>query len=86
MESGLGAVLLNRAGAHPPCERHTVLEVGGEDGTAEPVPGVVGERDGLFLILVCDDGEDRPDDLLLRDAHVRLDVSEDRGFDEPPPV
>ena len=54
------------------------LHVGGE-----PVRRFVGDRDGLGFILERDDGQDRAEDFLLRDAHVVGNIGKDRGFHEP---
>src|SRR5258706_10810568 len=45
----------------------------------EAVGAVVGDADRVFLVLVGNDGEHRPEDLLLGDAHAVLHLAEHRG-------
>src|ERR1700689_237728 len=53
----------------------------GPDAARESIGRIVGDRDGLFLRVVGDDGEDRTEDLLLGDGHVVANVRKDRGPD-----
>ena len=62
------------------------LDVVGEDGCVEPVDRVVGDGDGLLLVLRRDDAEHRAEDLLLGDGRGVVDVAEDGRLDEPAPV
>src|SRR5262249_12177203 len=66
------------AGAQPPGEALDALRVVGPDAGDEPVHGRVGDGQRLGLALVGQDREDRTEDLLLRDGHVRRHVAEDR--------
>lgn len=54
----------------------------GPDRSAEPAPGVVRQRDGLFFGVEGDDRDDGPELLLGDDAEVRVGVDDDRGADE----
>src|ERR1700728_4032888 len=59
--------------------------VAGPDRRVEAVFGPVGDRDGIILVVEAEHRQDRPEDLLLRDAHVGADPVEDRGLDKEPP-
>lgn len=52
------------------------------DGSRKTVVGAVSDLDGLGLILELLNGDDRAEDLLLGDLHVRSNVGEDSGLDE----
>lgn len=52
------------------------------DGGGQAVVGVVGELEGLRLVLELGDGADGAEDLFLHDLHVGADVGEDGGLDE----
>ena len=54
------------------------VDVPGEDRGREPVADPVRDAERLRLVAEADEGERRPEDLLLGDAHVVLDVAEDR--------
>jgi hypothetical protein len=56
-----------------PLRRRAGLHIG-----REAVDRVVGHRDDLVLVLVGQDREHRPEDLLARDGHVVGDAGEDR--------
>src|SRR5437867_624689 len=81
---GLRAVHVDVAGADLPGHPARALEVAGGHVAREPVGRVVGDADRVRLVLVWDDGEDRPEDLLARDRHVVADVGEYRGLHEVP--
>lgn len=51
------------------------------NGSGETVVGTVGDLDGLILRREFLDGAHRSEDLLLDDAHVFLDTTEDSGLD-----
>lgn len=53
---------------------------------AEAVAAVVGEGDGLVLVVEGDHGEDGTEDLLLGDAHAVVYAGEDGRLDEPASV
>ena len=54
----------------------------GLDASAQPVDRVVGQPHGILVLArVGDDGEHRPEDLLLGDAHV-VGADEDGGLVE----
>src|SRR5690606_5768873 len=74
------------AGADPAGDLHAVGRVGRPDRAAEAVVAVVGDPDGVVLVLVGDEDEDRPEDLLAGDAHVVGDVAEHRRRDVPAAV
>ena len=48
----------------------------------ESVDGVVGFGDEVLFIAERDGGHDRPEDLLLGDSHLPIDVGEHRRLDE----
>src|SRR4051794_15264319 len=56
------------------------------DRPGEPVVAVVGHVDGLLDRVVGDDRQDRPEDLLLGDRHLVVDVGENRRLDVPADV
>ena len=56
-------------------------EVGRPDRRGEAVHDVVGDADRLVLVVERQHRQDRPEDLLLGDAHVGRDVDEDRRLD-----
>src|SRR5207244_1794227 len=65
------------AGAHLPGDFDATGRIGGPDGARQPVVRVVGDAYGVGFRLVRDDGDDGPEDLLLGDAHLVVDVDED---------
>src|SRR5262245_2955452 len=52
------------------------------DAGAEAVGDVVGDGDRFLLVFELDDGQHRPEHLLLGDAHLVVDAGEDCGLDE----
>src|SRR6478752_1090398 len=75
------AVDVDLPGVHAAGEGDGLLVVRAPDGAGQPVDGAVGDPQGVVHVLVPQDGEDRAEDLLLGDRHVRGDVGEDRGAD-----
>src|SRR5215470_17341269 len=71
------------ARAHARGDLRAALDVGRPDAAAQAVLRVVGDRDRLLLAAVGDHGQHRPEDLLLRDLHLVVDVREDGRLDEP---
>src|SRR5262249_37048025 len=53
--------------------------IAGEDGPVQAVGRVVGDADGVVLVVAGDDRHDGPEDLVDRNGHVVVDVGEDRG-------
>src|SRR5690606_33583305 len=72
------AVDLDLAGADPAGEGLGPLRVGAPHAAGQAVDRVVGDSGGVVLVLVADDRQDRPEDLLLGDGHVVADLGEDR--------
>ena len=68
------------AGAQGLDHAHRARDVLGPHSSGEPVDGVVGDPDGLFLVVEGDHHEHRPEDLLLGDAHRVVDAHEDGGL------
>ncbi len=58
------------------------LQVLSEDSRAKTVGGVVGHGNSLLLSLEADNNDNRAEDLLTEDAHLRSDLSEDGRGDE----
>src|ERR1700735_4711749 len=84
-DSEVGAPRIGTDGAGPELSRDRAgpVHVVGEDGRVEAVDRVVGDADGVLLVNGRDDGEHRPEDLLLRDRRGIVDVAEHSGLDEP---
>ncbi len=51
----------------------------------EAVVGIICDHDGIVLVAIWNDNEDRPENLLARDPHVVAHTCEDRRADEPAP-
>src|SRR5476651_2769899 len=66
------------AGAEARRHAARVIEIAGRDIARQAVRCVVGDGDRLFLCLVRQDREHRPEDLLARDRHVVLHAGEHR--------
>src|SRR5271166_1633899 len=60
-----------------------LVHVLGVDGRRQAVLDVVGNLDRALQAVARDDGNDRPEDLFLRNAHLGIDVSKHRGRNEP---
>ena len=85
-EAHRAAVDFDCAGADVAGNRQCVLGIGGEHRAIEAVLRVVGDLDGLGLGVERVHGENRTEDLLLRDLREGIDVGEDRGLDVPAAV
>ena len=85
-EVGAERVVADRAGAQLAGDVPGPLHVVGEDGRVEPVDRVVGDGDGVLLVLRRDHAQHRPEDLLLGDRRGVVDVAEDGRLNEPAPV
>src|SRR5262249_27458945 len=59
------------------------IAVVGEDRGGETVGRVVRDPQRLLLVVEADDRDDRSEDLLAGDGHLRGDGVEDRRLDEP---
>src|SRR3954452_18950027 len=85
-EGGMGvegaAVDLDLAGADAPGDGDRAVGVGRPDAAGEAVGGRVGDPDRVVLALVGLDRQDRAEDLLLADRHLRRHLREDGGTDE----
>ena len=64
-------------------DAETASEVGGEDRAGEPVLGVVGQLDGVRLVVEGHDGDDGPEDLLAPDPGRGV-LDGDDGRRDPP--
>src|SRR5690606_41071278 len=76
------AVHRDAARAHPTSHLVAALGVGRVDRAVEAVDRVVRFAYRVVDVLVRDERNDRSEDLLLRDRHLRVDVGEDRRLDE----
>src|SRR5438270_3911148 len=86
-ERGVGAVpdaTIQRQRARPDAVGDPLgpLHVARGDRPRKAVDAVVGDRNGVVLVVVADDAEDRAEDLLPGDPHGVVNVSEQRGLDE----
>ncbi len=70
------AVDRQRAGADASGHAELALLVGATDHAAQPVARVVGDADGVVVVLVGDDAEHRAEDLVLGDRRVGIDIGE----------
>src|SRR6478752_2058022 len=68
------------AGAHPLGNGERPVDVGSTDFTGQAVDAVVGDGDGLVVGVVRGDGQHRPEDLLLGDLGIGVDVGQQGGF------
>ena len=59
------------------------VEIRGVDGSAETVFRIVGAHDGLVKARDAADRRRRAEALAVHDVHVRGDLGQHRGFDEP---
>ncbi len=80
-EVGAERVVPDGARAQLPGDLAGPVDVVGEDGGVQPVDRVVGELDGVVLVVGGDHAEHGPEDLLLRDRRVVVDVGEHGGLD-----
>src|SRR5690606_8737205 len=74
-------VQVHHAGTNLASDVSSAVEVAGGYIAGQTVTGVVGDADGVGLILVTDDGQYRPEDFFTGDGHVRRHVAEDGRFD-----
>ena len=74
----VAAVDGERSGPDAPGHRQRPV-LAAEHGTGEPVDRVVGDAHRVVVVLVGDDGQHRPEHLLLGDLAVGVDVGEQRG-------
>src|SRR3990172_767708 len=82
MEDVDGVVDAHRAGADAFGNLERTGYVPTVDRATEPVGRVVGDAYGIVGVLVGQDRQHRPEDLLSGDAHVVADAAEDGGLDE----
>src|SRR5437764_6917308 len=80
---GHPAVDGDEAGPDAAGDGERALERSRRDHAGEPVLALVGDADGIVVVLEGDDDEDRAEDLLLGDRHRVVDVDEHRGLDVP---
>src|SRR6202035_5684956 len=73
------ALQVDVAGAQLASDLAGALDGIGGDVTGETVGRVVGDPDGVFLVLGAEDGEHGAEDLFTGDGHVVGDVGEDGG-------
>src|SRR5262249_11191538 len=71
------ALQVDVAGADLAADFARTLDRAGRDIACETVGRVVGNAHRIGLVLGADDGQHRPEDLLLRDRHLVGDVGED---------
>src|SRR6202044_3267847 len=69
------------AGADLVRDGHRAIARGGEHAPGQAVLAVVGDRDGVRVVVVADDRDHRAEDLLLRDRHRVVHVGEQRRLD-----
>jgi hypothetical protein len=80
------AIEFDSPGTHAPRKVESVLWIRREHSPTQAVLRIVGDGHSLVLVVIGQDGQDGPEDLLLRDAHGRLHTDEDGWLDEPPAV
>ena len=59
-----------------------LVDVAREEVRSEPHVAVVGDGDGLLLLVKLEDGDHRAEDLLLEAVHPLLDARQDRRLVE----
>src|SRR3989304_8268191 len=74
-----GGVDVNDAGVEVAHGREGTVDVLRVDGGGQPVDHSVGDLDALLEAVKRNHGDHRPEDLFLRDAHLRVAVAEDGG-------
>src|SRR5829696_5536738 len=72
-----------RAGADAPGDVETLVDVAGPDRAGQAVLAVVGDAHCVIGVVVGDDREHGPEDLLARDAHRVVDTGEHRRLHVP---
>src|SRR5437764_1608349 len=80
---GHTAVDGDEAGPDAAGDGEGALERPRRDHAGEPVLALVGDANGVVVVLERDDDEDRAEDLLLGDRHRVVDVDEHRRLDVP---
>src|SRR6056297_1407413 len=75
------AIALDHARTHAARDAAEFFLVACLNVIRQPVLGVIGHGDGVFLVLERQDRQDRPEDLLAVDRHLGRHVGEDRGPD-----
>src|SRR5690606_3291718 len=76
-----GTVEMDHAGANLTGDIARAFQISGGDVAGQPVAGVIGDADGVCLILVADDRQHGSEDLLTGDGHVVGDMAEHGGLD-----
>src|SRR5690606_24922493 len=76
-----GTVEMDHAGANLTGDIARAFQISGGDVAGQPVAGVIGDADGVCLILVADDRQHGSEDLLTGDRHVVGDMPEHGGLD-----
>src|SRR5207302_913125 len=74
----------HRPGPHLVGEGQSPILGAGEHATPEPVLAVVGDADGVGVVVEGDDDEHGAEDLLLGNGHRVVDPGENRGLDVVP--
>src|SRR5919201_6324070 len=77
------AVQRQASRAHLAGDPHGAVEVAGPHASRQAVLRVVGDADGVVVIVKRDNDEHGTEDLVLGDAHGAVDVGEDRRLDVP---
>src|SRR5690606_37167174 len=89
-EGGVGveraAVHFDLAGTQAAGHGDGAVLVGGPDSAGESVHHPVGDAHGVVLVVVGEDRQHRPEDLLLGDRHLWGDAGEHRRTDVVPGV
>src|SRR3989442_8332331 len=80
---GHPAVDGDEAGPYAAGDGERALDRSRRDHAGEPVLALVGDANGVVVVLERYDDEDRAEDLLLGDRHRVVDVDEHRGLDVP---
>src|SRR5690606_22490454 len=79
VDPGRGYVDHDHAGLDGAFEVGGMLERGGADARAQAEFGVVGQRQGVLVIVSRNHGGDRAEDFFLRDAHRAVRIGEHGG-------
>src|SRR5947207_7692269 len=76
----------NRPGLDPAREAMAARGIARPHRRHQPVAHVVRDADRILLVLERDHGDDRPEDLLLRNSHGALDLRQHSGLVEGAPA
>src|SRR5438552_359704 len=76
------AIDADPARAHPPRDRAALVEVATVHITGEAESGIVGDLDRMVNIIIADDHQHRPEDLLACNDHV-VGAGKHGGLHEP---